>query len=141
MDAELAEAIALYRQQGPEVALPELERLQAVFQTGDDLANHALATRYVGECHWRMGNFEDSRHHLEAALKMMRELGDRLNEGKVLNVLGLLEWDMANYQAAIDTFASASAIGEEIGDSRLAGSTLNNLSLVYDELGDYSTSI
>ena len=52
---------------------------------------------------------------------MMRELGDRLNEGKVLNVLGLLEWDMANYQAAIDTFASASAIGEEIGDERQAG--------------------
>ena len=140
-EAELDSAIALYRAEGAEKALPEFERLHALFIKSDDRVNGTRAERYIGESHWRLGNYEQSRKHLDTALADSRELGQRLAEGKTLNVLGLLEWDLGNYEQAINRFEQASMIGSELGDKRLAGSTMNNLSLVYDELGDYQTSL
>lgn len=140
-EAELDSAISLYRAEGAEKALPEFERLHALFEASDDQVNRVRAERYIGESHWRLGNYEQSRTHLNNALALTRELGQRLFEGETLNVMGLLEWDLGNYDQAIDNFEQASTIGSELGDKRLAGSTMNNLSLVYDELGDYKTSL
>jgi CHAT domain-containing protein/tetratricopeptide (TPR) repeat protein len=140
-ESELDSAIALYRAEGAEKALPEFERLHALFAEADDRLNASKAERYIGESHWQLGNYEPSRVFLDRALGHMRELGQGLDEGKILNVLGLLEWDLGNYELAIDNFEQASLIGSELGDKRLAGSTMNNLSLVYDELGDYQTSL
>ena len=141
LEAELDAAIALYRAEGAQQALPEFERLYALFENNGDRITGSKAQRYIGESHWRLGNYQQSRVYLEHALGTMRELGQHLAEGKTLNVLGLLEWDLGNYQQAIDRFEQASMIGSELGNKRLAGSTMNNLSLVYDELGDYKTSL
>ena len=140
-EAELDAVIALYRAEGAEKALPEFERLHALFKERGNRVNESRAERYIGESHWRLGNYEQSRGYLDHALGLMRKQGQRLDEGKTLNVLGLLEWDLGNYDQAIDNFEQASRIGSELGDKRLAGSTMNNLSLVYDELGDYQTSL
>lgn len=139
--AELDAVIRQYRAEGPESTLPEFERLQALYQRSGDRFNEARAEHFIGECHWRLGNYRQSRKYLENSLADSRELRHRLAEGKTLNVLGLLEWDLGNYEQAIAWFRQASAIGRETGDARLAGSTMNNLSLVYDELGDYGTSL
>ena len=138
---ELEQAIRLYRTEGAEIALPEFERLYAAFVADPDRVHRVQAERYIGESHWRLGNYDQARRHLDNALAGFRGLGEKLGEGKVLNVLGLLEWDLGNYEQAITDFQQASAIGSELGDRRLAGSTMNNLSLVYDELGDYQTSL
>lgn len=139
--SELELTIEVYRAEGAEKALPEFERLHALFEHNGDRINTVQAERYIGECHWRLGNYGQSRKHLENALAESRRLGQRLAEGKTLNVLGLLEWDLGNYDQAIAWFQQASEIGSELGNKRLAGSTMNNLSLVYDELGDYPTSL
>ena len=141
VDPELESAISLYRADGAEAALPEFERLAARYRQGGDQVSAAMAERYLGECNWRLGNYDLSRAHLDKALAESRQLDRRLQEGKILNVQGLLEWDLGNYASAIDRFREASAIGVELGNRRLAGSTMNNLSLVYDELGDYPTSL
>ncbi len=140
-EADLDSAINLYRTEGAEKALPEFERLRVSFAENDSRFNELRAQRYVGESYWQLGDYERSRAQLDLALAGMRELGQRLDEGKILNVLGLLEWDLGNYDQAIENLKQASGIGEKLGDKRLAGSTMNNLSLVYDELGDYSTSL
>jgi len=141
VETELDAVIGMYRAEGAEKALPEFERLLALFEKNNDRVNGSRAERYIGESHWRLGNYQQSRAHLDDALGVMSELGLRLDEGKTLNVLGLLEWDLGNYEQAIANFDQASTIGSELGDKRLAGSTMNNLSLVYDELGDYKTSL
>jgi CHAT domain-containing protein len=141
VNAELDSAVQLYRAEGAEKALPLFEQLYEGFEEDGDRASSARARHYVGESHWRLGNYEAARAHLDAALTEMRAQGLPLEEGKVLNVLGLLEWDLGNYKQAISSFQQASEIGAELGDRRLAGSTMNNLSLVYDELGDYQTSL
>jgi len=140
-DAGLVEAEALYRAEGPTAALPQFEQLLSEFQAADDRLNAAAAQRFIGECHWRLGSFEESRVHLEAALALVNELGDQLEGAKILNVFGLLEWDLGNFDAAIARFEEASSIGRALGDPRLEGATLNNLSLVYDEMGDYDASL
>lgn len=139
--AELDAVIRQYRAEGPEQALPQFERLRVSYEENGERFNEARAEHFIGECHWRLGNYGQSRRHLEKALKDSRTLRHRLAEGKTLNVLGLLEWDLGNYDEAIARFQQASAISSELGDDRLAGSTMNNLSLVYDELGDYTTSL
>jgi CHAT domain-containing protein len=140
-DADLDRAIATYRSEGAEQALPEFERLLTAFTEDGDAFNMARAERYVGESHWRLGNYEQARAHLEHALLMMRQLNEKLGEGKVLNVLGLLEWDLGNYDLAMSYFRQASQIGTDLDDRRLAGATMNNLGLVLDELGDYQSSL
>jgi CHAT domain-containing protein/Tfp pilus assembly protein PilF len=138
---ELEAAEAVYRKDGPAEALPIFEALLQKFEQDEDARNVAITEGYLGALHWRLGNFEIARQHLDTALMLKREAGLRLEVGKTLNVMGLLEWDLGNFEAAISQFSSASEIGREVGDARLEGATLNNISLVYDELGDYDTSL
>ena len=140
-DPELKIAETLYRQDGPEIALPKFEQLASRFKAENQKFDEAMALHFIGECHWRLGNFDEARNYLDIALALRTDLGDRHGEGKTLNVMGLLDWNLGNYDQAIARFRSASAIGREIGDRKLEGATLNNVSLVYDELGDYKTSL
>ena len=138
-DLELT--VARYRADGAEAALPLFESLLADYRQAGDRAGEAAATRYVGECHWRLGNLSQSGELLEEALRLSRLAGDRHLEGRTLNVLGLLEWDRGDYESALVNFGRANAIAIELDDRRLAASTLNNRGLVRDELGDYRTSL
>jgi CHAT domain-containing protein len=138
---DLTAAIALYRAEGPKAALPDLQRLLVEFKANQDRLNEATALRYIGECYWRLGNFDTSREYLDRALSVIRDLDHPYAEGKTLNVSGLLEWDLGNFDAAIIAIKKANTIALKLGDTRLEASTLNNLSLVYDELGDYQTSL
>lgn len=137
----LEDAEALYRNEGPEAALPLFESLAAGFKVENRRVEEATAIHFLGECYWRLGDFDQSRQFLDQALAMRMDLGDQLGIGKTRNVLGLLEWDLGNYSQAIDRFREASSAGVASGDVRLQGATLNNLSLVYDELGKYHQSL
>jgi CHAT domain-containing protein/Tfp pilus assembly protein PilF len=141
LDPRLDAATRLYREEGAEQALPVFEKLAAEFAQGSRTHDHAAALHYVGECHWRLGNYAEAHRFLDRALKIERVAGDRLGEGKTLNVLGLLSWDEGSYDAAIASFRKAGEIARAAGDRKLEGSSLNNLSLVYDEQGDYDTSL
>jgi CHAT domain-containing protein/tetratricopeptide (TPR) repeat protein len=141
LDSRLEAAVQLYREEGAAKALPVFERLAGEFARAPPTRDQAAALHYVGECHWRLGNFADARRILDQALKLERTSADRLSEGKTLNVRGLLSWDEGNYNEAIADFRKAGRLARAVGDKKLEGSSLNNLSLVYDEQGDYDTSL
>ena len=136
---ELAEQV--YREQGPEAALPAFQALADTSDAGADEISRAIAVGFVGEIHWRQGHYPQARRELQRAVAMKRTLGDRLQEGKSLNVLGLLYWDLGDFGQARAYFRDAAEIAAEVGDKRLQGAILNNLSLVNDEQGDYRTSL
>jgi hypothetical protein len=69
-DPALRAAESFYRQEGAEAALPKFEALAAQFKNKDDDLNYAKARPFVGVCHWRLGNFNESRVHLNAAFAM-----------------------------------------------------------------------
>ena len=141
LDPRLDAAVTLYREDGAAKALPVFERLGSELGQSARLHDQAAVLHYIGECHWRLGNFREARDHLDRALALERRTGDREGEGKTLNVLGLLAWDQGEYDEAIDRFTRARTVARNIGDKKLEGASLNNLSLVYDELGDYDVSL
>ncbi|MCJ7452097.1 MAG: CHAT domain-containing protein [Steroidobacteraceae bacterium] len=141
LDPRLEAATRLYREEGAQKALPIFEKLAGEFTHSPPTRDQAAALHYAGECHWRLGNFPEAHSYLDHALTLERASGDRLSEGKTLNVLGLLRWDEGDYELAIADFRKVGALARAIGDKKLEGSSLNNLSLVYDEQGDYDTSL
>ena len=140
-DPRVEAATRLYREEGAEKALPVFQKLATELESASRTHDQAAALHYVGECHWRLGNFPEAHRYLDRALTLERASGDRLSEGKTLNVLGLLSWDEGNYDLAIADFRKAVALARASGDKKLEGASLNNLSLVYDEQGDYDTSL
>ncbi len=140
-EEQLKAAEQVYRQQGPEAAMPRFEQLRDDFQVSGDTDSKATAIRFIGEIYWRLGEFDKADTNLQMALTMKRDSGDRLQEGKILNVLGLLNWDQGNYAEAKEYFRLGTVIAQELGDNKLAGAILNNLSLVNDEQGDYRVSL
>jgi CHAT domain-containing protein/Flp pilus assembly protein TadD len=140
LDEELIVAEELYRTVGPSEALPLFEGIAERAKDTDTHA-YAMAVGFVGECHWRLGEFNLADEFLQQALVLKRELGDRAQEAKTINVMGLLAWHRGRFPEAIANFELAANVGREIGDRKLEGAALNNLSLVGDELGDYHASL
>jgi CHAT domain-containing protein/Tfp pilus assembly protein PilF len=141
LDPRLDAAVLTYRQHGAQKALPQFERLAREFGKAGKSRDESAALHYIGECHWRLGGFNDAQQFLDRALVLERQSQDRAGEGRTLNVLGLLAWDEGNYDQAIAQFKAAGAVARQLGDKKLEGASLNNLSLVYDELGEYDTSL
>jgi CHAT domain-containing protein/Tfp pilus assembly protein PilF len=141
LPAELAVAEQLYREQGPEAAQAEFLRLSALYRDAGDLIAEATAVRFIGEIHWRLGDYEAAGSVLGEAIELAKAADDRNLEAKALNVLGLVRWDLGEYDAALDSFSRAEAMAETLGDRRLQGAVLNNAALVRDELGQYRESL
>lgn len=137
----LAAAESQYRAEGAATALPEFRRLHAEFEAAGDSLQAAVARRFLGECHWQLGEFDAAREHLNASLAAARDLDAAVLEAKTLNVLGLVAWDLGEFDTAIRHFQAAGEIAQTLGDPRMQGAVLNNASLVQDELGDYATSL
>lgn len=138
---ELTVAEQLYREAGPAAALPQFQRLAVQYRESGDQRSETVAIRYVGEIHWRLGEFEKAGASLQQALTAAVTTVDPAQEARVLNVMGLLQWDIGNYEQALDRFSRAAELAARLGDSRLQGAVLNNISLVHDERGEYAASL
>jgi len=139
--AALVAAEQVYRSAGPATALPEFQRLAEEYHQAGDRRSEAAATRFVGEIHWRLGEFEQAESNLQQALAIATETSDRAQQARVLNVLGLLQWDLGNYDQALAWFDQAGALAATLGDRRLEGAVRNNVGLVHDERGEYLVSL
>ena len=140
-DEALAHAKLTYAQQGAKLALPEFEQALASFQRTRDKHGEAVVTGLIGNCYKKLGDYSKALQFLNDALRMKRELGDRLEEGKTLSHLGLVYWEQGEYLKAVEVFKQSISIGKELKDAQLEGASLNNLSLVYEEQGDYNRSL
>ena len=143
-DMQLEGALQVYRASGAEEALPLFQKIVAEAPRGSRsrfTPEQRTALHYVGECHWRLGEFVEARRHLGRALELARTAGDSAGEARTLNVLGLVAWEEGEYAEATADFRRAGELARILGDRKLEGSSLNNLSLVLDEQGDYDTSL
>jgi tetratricopeptide (TPR) repeat protein len=83
----------------------------------------------------------------QQALVIVREIGERLGEGVVLNNIGEVYNNLGQYPKALEFYQQALAIRREVSDRKGEGVTLNNMGLVYrrprtvpQSLGILSTS-
>ena len=86
---------------------------------------------HLGEIYRALGQMEPAREHLEKALRLCRERGDRKGEGWALNGLGRIYSILGQRERAQEYFEQALSICREIGDRGMEVRNLNNLAGVY----------
>src|SRR6185436_16031802 len=70
------------------------------------------------------GRSDQGRAHVEAALALARDLGNRRLEGGVLNTLGLLHREQGRMDEARAYYDAALPVVREVGDRRVEGIVL-----------------
>ncbi len=86
---------------------------------------------HLGEIYRALGQMEPAQQHLERALRLCRERGDRKGEGWALNGLGRIYSILGQRERAREYFEQALSICREIGDRGMEIRNLNNLAGVY----------
>lgn len=140
-DDLLTAAKTAYVQEGPAAALPQFEKVLAIYRSEHDERNEAVTLGYLANCHRRLGNLKQALELGQTALALKQRLDDPSEIGKTHNQLGLIYWDLADYPAAIREFRQAIDVGRSLSDLQLEGSATNNLGLVFDEQGDHQASL
>jgi len=77
-----------------------------------------------------------AREHLERALDIRRQTGDRLGEAETLNNLGVVAYEMEDYSDAWTHYRDALAIERSLRRTTGVGTTLANMGEVAGVLGD-----
>jgi len=101
---------------------------------GAVLGNLGLAYNHLGES-------RKAIEYYEQALKISREIGDRLGEENRLGNLGLAYYRLGEIKKAIEYYEQALEISREIGDKCGEGNHLGNLGLAYCDLGEPKKAI
>ena len=89
-----------------------------------------------GNVQWRLGDYEEAEAHLQEALTLTRDLGDRRATARALHGLGNLDLYRGNYAAARELFEESLATRREIGDKLGVANALNNLGILAANAGD-----
>lgn len=88
-----------------------------------------------------LDRYTEALDHYQQALTIVREVGDRIKEGEILNLLGIIYDDQGRYEEALDHYRQALAIRREVGNRFGEGQTLHNLGLVYSNQGRYAEAL
>jgi len=95
----------------------------------------AFLSGYVGSISNVLGRKQEALRYHEQALRIRREIGDRRQEGVVLNNLGNVYVDLGQKQEALKFYDQALRIKKEVGDRRGEAITLFNIGTACFDLG------
>lgn len=125
----------------PELARACLE--EAVGLHGPDVSKslEANSLGMLGMVYGQLGRSEESEQLALKALALLREDGDRHNEGVLLQNLGAMMMDSLRLDDAERYLHQAIALHEEIGDDTNLGIGLNNLAMLEIHRGNLKQSI
>ena len=82
-----------------------------------------------------LGRQQEALKYYEQALQIRREIGDRGQEGVVLNNLGNVYYDLRQKQEALRYYEQALQIHRDLKNRKEEGTTLTNLGSMYNVLG------
>jgi predicted ATPase len=95
----------------------------------------AAALMTLGRAERHAGRMEDAHSHLEAALALYREIGNRRLEGIVLSDLGTLHHEQGRTEEARNCLEAALVLHREAGDQDCEGVDLGTLATLELEQG------
>jgi len=87
------------------------------------------------------GNPSREHQHLETALEMARQIGDRKKESHLLNSLGILEWKRGHHEQALAHYEQALEILQELEDPKHTGLVLNSIAVTLSKLRRYDQAL
>jgi tetratricopeptide (TPR) repeat protein len=85
--------------------------------------------------------YEEAIRWFQEALGIYRQIGDRLGEGKAVNLVGTVRQTLGQIDSAIECFVHALAIYRELGATRQEGSVLGDLGLSALNQGRYEPAL
>ena len=91
----------------------------------------------LGHVYWQHSHYEHAADHLERALAIASEIGDRVGETNALLNLGIIAQRQGHYGQATGHLERALAIASEIGDRVGETNALLNLGIVARRQGRY----
>lgn len=97
----------------------------------------ARASLAGGQALQQMGRVEEAGARYEAALTVVREIGDRRFEGIVLGYMGTLHRNQSRHDEALECCEAALAIHRETGNEAFEGSMLGHIGTVYFHQGRF----
>ena len=104
-------------------------------------AERGLVLSSLGTAEWRMGRMEEARGHLETALAIHRERGERRREGEDLRSLGKLHSFQGRVDDARAHYEAALTVLRAIGDRNAEGVVLSNLAALHQGTGNTDESL
>lgn len=112
-------------------ALTEAQRAYTMSLESEYKKGIAESRRTIGQCYWLFGNYSTTLTHLEAALKLFKELGDTLGEAEIMNLYGSVYSKMENYTKAVEHYEFALELRRNLGD---AGGVVKSMNSIGDSL-------
>jgi tetratricopeptide (TPR) repeat protein len=88
-----------------------------------------------------LGDVKKAIGYYEKALRIAKEIGDRINEGIWLGNLGNAYSDLGDMNKAVEYFEKAFRITKETGDRRSEGTLLNNLGATFEDENEYKEAL
>jgi predicted ATPase len=86
---------------------------------------------------WRQGKYDAAIRQAEAGLELARQMGDRSEQSRALNLLGLIMLEQKGSASVRDYLEGSLRLARETGNRRVEISSLNNLGILAANLGDY----
>jgi tetratricopeptide (TPR) repeat protein len=107
----------------------------------DKPAAEADALLNLGHVYWQHGRYRDATDHLQQALSLATEIGDRFGETNALLNLGIVSQRQGHYQQATNYLQRALALAREIGNRVGETNALLNLGIVERREGHYQLAV
>jgi tetratricopeptide (TPR) repeat protein len=101
----------------------------------------AVARERLARIAYHQGDIPTAQREIGQALRISREIGNRVGEANALNLLGAMLVVTGDLAGAEKTFEEVVGIATEIGDGETESLGLNNLALVKQRLGDVSGAL
>jgi CHAT domain-containing protein/tetratricopeptide (TPR) repeat protein len=133
------QGLALRKQERFEEAISAFETLLAEPDLDLHVQGRTLNSR--ANCHRIIGRSEAALNGYRESVKIWRQLGDKLNEGKVLLNMGITMYDLQNYTVAEENLSQAAVFFEETGSSGWLAGTYNELGLVCRDQGKWEEAL
>lgn len=116
-DLRLMQGALAYALQDTEFDIAPLREAEDIYRRLGDKEGTAYALMFQGiHAVGRSQAFEDALSSAEAALSLMREVGDEVGITQALNVIGEVTRDAGEYERAREAYEEALGIATETGD-------------------------
>ncbi|GAB4465392.1 MAG: hypothetical protein OHK0037_20170 [Elainellaceae cyanobacterium] len=126
---------------GAAVAEPSTRLAQTTSSPNPNLTEQADERLRQGASQFQRRQWNTAEYLWQLALRLYRQAGNRVGEGRVLGNLAAIQEAIGQPQTALQLFQQSLTVAEEIGDRRGISFALTNLGYLHTRLGQYDEAI
>jgi predicted ATPase len=124
------------------------DQQQAIINQLFSFARGAADAPRLAEVHMRQGDlytqlhqYDEAERALDDALRIWRNLSDKVGESRSLRSMGFLLWNQGSHEKALKCNEKALEIDRQLNDPTAIATDLNNLGALWRNLGDHDRAL